>query len=85
VTPLHELITGKSATAVQAFAVVVFVIIEFSLVIIPFAFPGIVARSHQGTPTAHPGVADEPRQLIASVAVFVGAYMVITGLARLLT
>jgi hypothetical protein len=38
VTVLHQLITGKSATAVQAVAVVVFVLIEFSLVIIPFVF-----------------------------------------------
>jgi hypothetical protein len=39
---LHELVTGKAATAVQAADVVVFVVIEFALVIIPFAF--LVAR-----------------------------------------
>jgi hypothetical protein len=38
VTPLHQLVTSKSATAVQALAVVVFVLIEFSLVIITFVF-----------------------------------------------
>jgi hypothetical protein len=35
---MHRLVTGKSSTAVQTVAVVVFVLIEFSLVIIPFAF-----------------------------------------------
>src|SRR6266536_1847622 len=35
---LHNLVTGKSSTATQVIAVIIFVIIEFSLVIIPFAF-----------------------------------------------
>src|SRR6266536_1373066 len=38
ITALHQLVTGTSATAVQAAAVAVFVLIEFSLVIIPFVF-----------------------------------------------
>src|ERR1019366_17863 len=37
IAALHVLVTGKSSTAVQAVAVVVFVLIEFLLVIIPLA------------------------------------------------
>jgi len=42
VVALHEVVTGKAPTAVQAADVVVFVVIEFALVIVPFAF--LVAR-----------------------------------------
>jgi len=38
ISALHDLANGNSSTATQAVAVVVFVLIEFSLVIIPFAF-----------------------------------------------
>ena len=38
ITALHQLITSKSSTATQAVAVVIFVIIEFALVIVPYAF-----------------------------------------------
>ena len=37
-TALHILVTGKSSTAAQVVAVVVFVIIDFALILIPFAF-----------------------------------------------
>ncbi|SRR6266702_2972391 len=86
VTALRQLITGNSSTTVQALAVVVFVIIEFSLVIIPFAF---LAFRPEGTKArlqhTQEWLMGHARQLMAFVAVFVGAYMVITGLVRLLT
>jgi Sap, sulfolipid-1-addressing protein len=86
VTALRQLITGNSSTAAQAFAVVVFVIIEFSLVIIPFVFlefrpEGTKARLQH----TQAWLMGHARQLMAFVAVFVGAYMVISGLVRLLT
>src|SRR5450631_4293341 len=37
-TALHILVTGKSSTATQVIAVVIFVIIDFLLIIIPFVF-----------------------------------------------
>src|SRR5277367_1512985 len=37
-TALHDLVTGTSPTAIQVLAVVTFVIIDFLLIIIPFAF-----------------------------------------------
>ena len=70
----------------QAGAVVIFVLIEFSLVIIPFVF--LVVRP-EATKTqvkrAQDWLMSHARQLIAGVALFVGAYMVISGLVRLLT
>jgi hypothetical protein len=39
---LHQLVTGKASTAVQAAAVAVFVLIKFSLVIIPFVFLQVI-------------------------------------------
>ncbi|MGO8883912.1 MAG: GAP family protein [Streptosporangiaceae bacterium] len=85
ITALHQLITGKSSTAAQAFAVVVFVIIEFSLVLIPFAFlefrPQATKARLQHT---QDWLMSHARQLMAAVAIFVGAYMAITGLVRLL-
>jgi hypothetical protein len=86
VTALHQLVTGKSSTAAQAAAVIVFVLIEFSLVIIPFAF--LVARP-QATKAqlkhAQEWLMSHARQLMAAVALFAGGYMVISGLVRLLT
>ena len=37
-TVLHNLVTGKSSTATQVVAVIIFVLIDFALIIIPFAF-----------------------------------------------
>jgi hypothetical protein len=86
VTALHELVTGKSSTAVQVVSVVVFVLIEFSLVIIPFVFlelrpEATKARLHN----LQEWLMGHARQLMAYVAMFVGAYMMITGLVRLVT
>ena len=76
--------TSKSSTAVQAVAVVVFVLIEFSLVIIPFVF--LVVRP-EATKAQVKRVQDwlmsHAPQLMAGVALFAGGYMVISGLIRL--
>jgi hypothetical protein len=84
ITAPHQLVTGKSSTAVQAVAVVVFVLIEFSLVIIPFVF--LVVRP-EATKAQVKRVQDwlmsHAPQLMAGVALFAGGYMVISGLIRL--
>ena len=86
VAALHKLVTGTSPAAAQAFAVVVFVIIEFSLVIIPFAFLEFRPETTKaGLQHAQEWLMSHARQLMAAVAIFVGVYMVISGLARLLT
>jgi hypothetical protein len=85
ISALHDLVTGNSSTATQAIAVVVFVVIEFSLVIIPFAFlelrpegTKVQLKRAQDWLTAH------ARELMAGVAIFAGLYMAISGLVRLL-
>jgi len=81
---LHNLVTGKSSTATQVIAVVVFVIINFALIIIPFAFLEI---RPEGTKAllrkTQDWFAGHALQLMASIAVLLGAYMAISGLVRL--
>jgi Sap-like sulfolipid-1-addressing protein len=66
---LHDLVTGKSSTAVQAVAVVVFALIEFSLVIIPFVFlvarPGHPPPSFSGSRRLPLAAATPQRHLLA--------------------
>jgi len=86
IAALHQLVTGKSSTAVQAVAVVVFVLIEFSLVIIPFVFLQFRPEATKARlQRAQAWLMSHARQLMAAVALFVGAYMVISGLVRLLS
>ena len=58
-TALHILVTGKSSTAVQVIAVVIFVLIDFLLIIIPFVFLELRPGGHQGTAQTQPGLAAE--------------------------
>jgi len=81
---LHNLITGKSSTATQVVVVVVFVLIEFALIIIPFVFLEVrpeatkAALKHtQDWLLAH------ARQLMAYTALILGAYLAVSGLIRL--
>jgi len=83
-TALHILVTGKSSTAAQVLAVVLFVLIDFALIIIPFAFLELrpeatkAALKHtQGWLLAH------ARQLMAYTALILGAYLAVSGLIRL--
>jgi hypothetical protein len=81
---LHDLITGKSSTATQVVAVVVFVLIEFSLIIIPFVF---LELSPEATKAALKHAQDwllaHARQLMACTALILGAYLAVSGLIRL--
>ncbi len=81
---LHDLVTGKSSTATQVVAVVIFVLIEFSLIIIPFAF---LELRPEATKTALRNAQDwllsHARQLMAYTALILGAYLAISGLVRL--
>jgi len=83
-TALHNLITGKASTATQVAAVFVFVLIEFSLIIIPYAF---LELRPEGTRAAlrrsQNWLLGHARQLMAYVALILGAYLVISALVRL--
>ncbi len=86
VSGLGELTTGKSATATQIVGVVLFNVIMFSLVLIPVALlelrPEATKRSLR---RANDWLSSHARQLLAGVAMVVGAYMTISGLARLVS
>jgi hypothetical protein len=84
VIALHDLVTGKSSPAAQAAAVVVFAVIEFSLVIIPFVFLVVRPEATKAqVRRAQDWLMSHARELMAGVALFAGAYMVISGLVRL--
>ena len=83
-TALHNLINGKYSTATQVLAVVVFVIIDFILIIIPFAF---LELRPEATKAALKHTQDwllgHAVQLMASIALLLGAYLTVSGLVRL--
>jgi hypothetical protein len=83
-TALHILVTGKSSAATQVIAVVIFVLIDFLLIIIPFAFLELrpeatkaALKNTQGWLLGH------ALQLMATIALLLGAYLVVSGLIRL--
>ena len=83
-TALHHLIAGKYSTLTLVIAVIVFVIIEFLLIIIPFAFlelrPEVTEaalKRAQGWLTGH------VLQLMVGIALLLGAYLTVSALIRL--
>jgi hypothetical protein len=81
---LHILVTSKASTANQVVGVILFVLIEFLLIIIPFAF---LELRPEGTKTAlrntQEWLLSHARQLMAYTALVLGAYLTISALARL--
>ena len=81
---LHRLITGKSSTATQVAVVVVFVLMEFALIIVPFVF---LELRPEATKAALKHTQDwllaHARRLMAYTALILGAYLAISGLIRL--
>ena len=61
ITALHQLVTSKSSTATQAVAVVIFAIIEFAFVIVPFVFLELRPESTRQTAQGRPGLDHRPR------------------------
>ena len=83
---LHHLVTSKTPAAIAVIAVVVFVVINFALVIVPFAFLGVhPQRTEKAIRRFKDWIASHERQIAAAVALFAGAYMVISGTLRLLS
>jgi hypothetical protein len=81
---LHNLITGKSSTATQVVAVVVFVLIEFALIIIPFVFLELRPEATKAAlKHAQDWLLAHARQLMAYTALILGAYLAVSGLIRL--
>jgi len=83
-TGLHILVAGKSSTANQVVGVILFVLIEFLLIIIPFVF---LELRPEATKTALRGSHDwllrHARRLMAYTALILGAYLTVSALIRL--
>jgi hypothetical protein len=83
-TALHNLVTGKSPTAIQVLAVVIFVIIDFLLIIIPFAFLELRPEATKALlKHSQDWLLSHALQLMATIAVLLGAYLAVSGLVRL--
>jgi len=83
-TALHNLVAGHYSTATQVVAVLVFVVIEFLLVIIPWLFlelwpegTAVFLKSCQSWLAGH------VKQLVVVICLALGAYLTITALVRL--
>ena len=83
---LHHLVAAKTPAAAAVIAVIVFVTINFALVLVPAVF---MAARPQGTEEAvkrfKDWIAGHERQIAAAVALFAGAFMVVTGTLRVLS
>jgi hypothetical protein len=81
---LHNLITGKSSTATQVVVVVVFVLIEFGLIIVPFVFLEVRPETTKATLRhAQDWLLAHALQLMVYTALILGAYLAVSGLIRL--
>ena len=81
---LHILVTSKSSTANQVIGVILFVLIEFLLIIIPFAFLELRPQATKAALTnSQAWLLGHARQLMAFTALILGAYLTISALVRL--
>jgi Sap-like sulfolipid-1-addressing protein len=83
-TALHHLVAGKYPTVIEVVAVVVFVIISFLLIIIPYAFlefrpDATKARLRR----SQAWLLGHAQKLMAVVALLLGAYLTISAAVRL--
>jgi Sap, sulfolipid-1-addressing protein len=83
-TALHNLVNGKSSTATQVIAVAVFVLIDFLLIIIPFAFLELRPEATKALlKRTQDWLLGHAMQLMAGIALLLGAYLAVSGLVRL--
>ena len=83
-TALHHLVAGKYSTLTQVIAVIVFVIIEFLLIIIPFAFLELRPEATKALlKRSQDWLLGHALQLMVAIAVLLGAYLTVSGLIRL--
>ena len=83
-TALHQLVTGKYSTATRVIAVVVFVVIDFLLIIIPFAFLELRPEATKARlKHSQDWLLSHALQLMAAIALLLGAYLAVSGLVRL--
>jgi Sap-like sulfolipid-1-addressing protein len=81
---LHNLVAGKSSTAAQAVAVLIFVVIEFLLLIVPFTFLVLRPEATKARlKNAQDWLLGHARELMAYTALILGAYLTVSALVRL--
>jgi Sap, sulfolipid-1-addressing protein len=83
-TALHHLITGKYSTLTLVIAVVVFVVIEFLLIIIPFVFLELWPEATKALlKRSQDWLLGHALQLMVGIALLLGGYLTVSGLIRL--
>ena len=83
-TGLHILITSKTSTANQVIGVILFVLIEFLLIIIPFVFLELRPEATKAAlKRSQEWLLGHARQLMAYTALILGAYLTISAAVRL--
>jgi hypothetical protein len=83
---LHHLIRNKTPTGVAVAAVIVFVLINWALVLVPFAFLEFRPQStEQALKRFMDWLSSHERQVAAGICLLAGAFMVITGSLRVLS
>ena len=81
---LHHLIAGKYSTLTQVIAVIVFVVIEFLLIIIPYAFLELRPEATKAIlKRTQDWLLGHALQLMAGIALLLGGYLTVSGLIRL--
>ena len=76
IAALHHLVAGKYSTVTQVIAVVVFVVIEFLLIIIPFAFLELWPEATKALlRRSQDWLLGHAFQLMAGIALALGAYL----------
>jgi len=84
IAALHNLVAGKYSTLTQVVAVVVFVVIEFLLIIIPFAFLELRPEATRALlKRTQDWLLGHALQLMAGIALVLGAYLTVSALIRL--
>jgi Sap, sulfolipid-1-addressing protein len=84
IAALHHLVAGKYSTVTQVVAVVVFVVIDFLLIIIPFAFLELWPESTKARLKRTQGwLLGHALQLMVGIALVLGAYLTVSALVRL--
>ena len=82
---MHHLVVGNYATTTDVVAVVVFVVIAFSLIIVPFAFVELRPEATKRAVRATQGwLIGHARRFVGYGALLLGAYLAVSGLARLI-
>ena len=84
IAALHNLVARKYSTVTQVAAVVVFVVIDFLLIIVPFLFLELRPEATKAwLKRTQDWLLGHALQLMAGIALILGAYLTISGLIRL--